>query len=941
MAHRPTLYIGIGGSGCKTVSLIKNNFREKYGSDKIPGYIRFFCIDTDICMDETLKDDTYIIGQEDSSPKEYLDFNIGNKTGLCDWYIDNQSSSNADVCGTGACRADGRLAMEVSQKHILAKIRIIISELLDAAHNSGSVDIDVRFVMSLAGGTGSGIFIPLAMLVSQFKAVNLYGYAILHGIYRKSDPGGPVYRMAFANSYASVLELDYLQHASIDNQIKMSVGGIDCILRAPLFKGFYMVEHLNNAGKIIQNVQDMYNVLALSMFSSSFESSKDTTSENEEGIYDIKDKKGWLGSIGGCEIIFNGDKFAELYSHKVAHNIICDALKENEEDYLSLNDFFHYGNIGLINSDELTSRLRNYIELTPPDALELSSRKASSIEDEVYHYLMPKQIGIPIDEDFVEKATFLGVYLSKAGSNANIALQFLNSLLSHCLRVSQTLAEEIIDIERKNKLSRGRINSYILEESSTLFGHVNRPEVMRNIKTTAEEIAQDQQTVLLKEFGVDIINALIALAEKYKEKIEAYKCVLHSAERGLQYDIKYLEKNLSSSSSQFVYDATVMYWNEFEKDVIPDAFSRNLLNYYLEADPSEMTNHLLQYTNNLPSIIYYKQIPIESVIRHMGNDQYQAMMRFIRTSAIRMLMLDGRGYMINDQMAVDCMTRNIVISMYGDKKIPAVESDMEDIWKLWDNCQTNISWNKITDECFRQKAIIAVHEGNIIPYCVDAFYPDMVQKEYTEVIEGGKYNPHVDAILFERMQLASHSLKPMLATITPKDKDESVSQTQNSRKLKSNGSKKRLVNVFIAGSKELRDERDLIRVELSKLTNVFNLDIRPHSFEDFKSSLKGQNGGRQADYNRFIRDKADVVIFIFDSKAGSITEEEFDVAYDSLAENNRPDIFVYGRNMSSDDHTLKKIKEKIFSYGQEYYVEYTSRDDLRYMFFKDMVSYFV
>ena len=39
--------------------------------------------------------------------------------------------------------------------------------------------------------------------------------------------------------------------------------------------------------------------------------------------------------------------------------------------------------------------------------------------------------------------------------------------------------------------------------------------------------------------------------------------------------------------------------------------------------------------------------------------------------------------------------------------------------------------------------------------------------------------------------------------------------------------------------------------------------------------------------------------------------------------------------------TLKKIKEKIFSYGQEYYVEYTSRDDLRYLFFKDMVSYFV
>ena len=44
--------------------------------------------------------------------------------------------------------------------------------------------------------------------------------------------------------------------------------------------------------------------------------------------------------------------------------------------------------------------------------------------------------------------------------------------------------------------------------------------------------------------------------------------------------------------------------------------------------------------------------------------------------------------------------------------------------------------------------------------------------------------------------------------------------------------------------------------------------------------------------------------------------------------------------MSSDDRTLKKIKEKIFCYGQEYYVEYSNLDDLRYLILKDMVAYF-
>ena len=276
------------------------------------------------------------------------------------------------------------------------------------------------------------------------------------------------------------------------------------------------------------------------MFSSSFESSKDTTSENEEGIYDIKDKKGWLGSIGGCEIIFNGDKFAQLYSHKVAHNIICDALKENEEDYLSLYDFFHYGSIGLIDSDDLTGSLRDYIGLTPPAALELLSRRASSIDDEVYIYLKQKQKDISIDEEFVEKVTFFRDYLSKAGSNANTALQFLNSLQSHCQRVKETLSKEITDIEQKNKLSQWHINSYLFGGAYTLLGHVS-PDVLRDIKRKAEEIAQDQQTILLKEYGVDMMNALIALAEQHKEKIEAYKHELHMAEMSLQYEIEYLE----------------------------------------------------------------------------------------------------------------------------------------------------------------------------------------------------------------------------------------------------------------------------------------------------------------------------------------------------------------------------------------------------------------
>lgn len=933
MAHKPTLYIGIGGSGCKTVSLIKHNFRETYGYGKIPENVRFFCIDTDGCTDPTLDGDFYVIAPDDSAPNGGPDY----LPGLRDWYILN----DFNACGTGASRADARHALETSHKNILSRIRVIISELLDVALNSGSTEIDVRFAMSLAGGTGSGIFIPLAMLVSQFKAVNLYGYGILHGIFRKCDPGGPVYQRAFANSYASVLELDYLQHASEDNHIKMSVAGIDCILRAPLFKGFYLVEHLNNAGKIIQNVEDLYNVLASSMFSSSFENTGETAACNVEGIYDIKNKKGWLGGTGACEIIFNGDKFADLYSHKVAHNIIQNTLQENTNNGIRLlNSFISNSHLPLFDATELSHSLRNHIGIGSPPMFKLSSTRSTSyIRQEVLRFLLPIHKDNSIDGQFVENMTVLRYFLLSNGKNPYTGLQFLDALIEHCQNMREAIIEEIIDIKKRVDSEKNLLNIDIQVHSSPFSRH--RTEFITCVEKNTQRIAELQHELLLREYGIDFMNVLADRAEKYKKKVAEYSQALHDAEGYLSDCIEDLERRLSSSSSQFVFDVTAMYWKEFEKDNCPDYYTANLLGWYLEEEEGQlsMSNRLLQDINAQPFIDHYRNIPLESIIGSMSESQYKAMLRFIRTSAIRMLMLDGRGHMINDMLATDCMTRNITISMYGKKKIATMEADLEGIWTVWDNCQTNIVWNAITDESFRQKALIAVHEGNIIPYCVDAFYPDIIQKEYTELIEEGRYNPHIDAILCERMQMSSHSLKPMQAVITPEAKETETNSNKDIRKQQSQEEGNRIIHVFIAGSKELKNERDLIRVELSKLANAFNLDIRPHSFEDFKASLKGQHGGRQADYNKFIRDVADVVIFIFDSKAGSITEEEFDVAYDSLAESKRPDIFVYGRNMSSEDLTLKKIKEKIFCYGQEYYVEYTGQEDLRYQFYRDMVSY--
>lgn len=154
-----------------------------------------------------------------------------------------------------------------------------------------------------------------------------------------------------------------------------------------------------------------------------------------------------------------------------------------------------------------------------------------------------------------------------------------------------------------------------------------------------------------------------------------------------------------------------------------------------------------------------------------------------------------------------------------------------------------------------------------------------------------------------------------------------------------------VVRVFIAGAKELKEERALLREELSKIENTLNLDIRALTFEDFAASLTGSETTRQDHYNEFIKNKADVTVFIFDKKVGDITMQEFDVAYEALKSSRRPEIFVYSRNRGpwlriGESSKLKSIREKVFGANKEYYVEYNDIKELRYLFYSNMVKYF-
>ena len=96
------------------------------------------------------------------------------------------------------------------------------------------------------------------------------------------------------------------------------------------------------------------------------------------------------------------------------------------------------------------------------------------------------------------------------------------------------------------------------------------------------------------------------------------------------------------------------------------------------------------------------------------------------------------------------------------------------------------------------------------------------------------------------------------------------------------------IMIFIAGSKNLVKERECINLIANDINSTYNGNeamIIIRSYKHFND--------QQSEYNIFIREHADIVIFIIDGHLGQYTEEEFLIATDEMNKTNRPEVMVF------------------------------------------------
>lgn len=144
---------------------------------------------------------------------------------------------------------------------------------------------------------------------------------------------------------------------------------------------------------------------------------------------------------------------------------------------------------------------------------------------------------------------------------------------------------------------------------------------------------------------------------------------------------------------------------------------------------------------------------------------------------------------------------------------------------------------------------------------------------------------------------------------------------------------KKIIKIFIASSLvELQTERmeleNFIRNVSDRCEEKYQIKLQPLLCEHFDPALA--KGRKQEEYNQMIRE-CDFCFFIFFTKAGEYTVEEFKVAYQQFAQTDKPKIYTYFKELGPDtaQQSLLDFMQLLGKTLEHYYNTFAHLDTLK------------
>lgn len=275
-----TVLIGLGGTGKQALLHAKRRFVETFG--EVPPIVKFLVIDTTNANPDSIPAITPD-GEERKvrlGASELLHIEARGASLLPlvhdeirEWFPPKAGLKANILSGAGQVRALGRLALFANAKLVYDTLRNLLTEARDfrnerprpesdSAYAAYTPHMTVCVAGSLAGGTGSGTFLDVAMVLRDLMKDEdqLFGYLLLPDIYT-NRPGT---QNVEANAYGALVELDHCMNMT--DVWSYPFGGRTIDVRKKPFDMAFLINQQNRAGKAFKRVEDLTELMGTGLF---------------------------------------------------------------------------------------------------------------------------------------------------------------------------------------------------------------------------------------------------------------------------------------------------------------------------------------------------------------------------------------------------------------------------------------------------------------------------------------------------------------------------------------------------------------------------------------------------------------------------------------------------------------------------------------------------
>lgn len=135
------------------------------------------------------------------------------------------------------------------------------------------------------------------------------------------------------------------------------------------------------------------------------------------------------------------------------------------------------------------------------------------------------------------------------------------------------------------------------------------------------------------------------------------------------------------------------------------------------------------------------------------------------------------------------------------------------------------------------------------------------------------------------------------------------------------------LSIFVSGSKNLKEHRLRLKALVNNMNGEHRLKGSPVVMNMFSYVNLGDN---QSEYDHFIKNSADIILFIIEGKMGEKTREEFLLASQEYKRSGTPKMFVFMKEFSERTPEINQLERFISDNSSAYYIEYSNLEDLEF-----------